>query len=264
LYFGLVTLYFPGVNHIRALEELSFRTLPALEQERIDGWVLRWSDGGARRANSVTVVAHSETDVARKIVRCERWFADRGAPPIFRLTSLADSELDRLLATRGYVRTAPTDVMTAAVDDPPASPDVAISDAISDDWMRTIAGNADADAERLQRLRDQLTGSGGANLFAAITDGTAMSVAIGLGIVLDGVTTIYNMHTSPEHRRRGHARKILRTLLAAGRKRDSRLAMLQVTEENGPAQALYRSEGFTRRYGYWYRELSADGVNERA
>ena len=158
------------LDSIRRFEELSFRTLPAIEQERLDGWVLRWSDGGARRANSVTVIDQSTRDVAAKITECEGWFDARSAPPIFRLTKLADPALDGMLEARGYRRTAPTDVMAAAVADPARFTDVELDTRISDEWMRTIAGNATADSARLQRLRDQLTGSGGHNLFASIRD----------------------------------------------------------------------------------------------
>ena len=246
-------------DEIRRFEELSFRTLPAIDQERVDGWVLRWSDGGARRANSVTVIDRSTEPVSARIDDCESWFARREAPPIFRITPLAEDELDGELSRRGFGRADPTDVMVATVEKPTAPAGARLDTVVSDDWLRTIAGNSKAGGARLARLREQLTGSGGESLFASV-DVDGAPVAIGLGIVLDGITTIYNMNTLPEARRRGHAGIVLNTLLAAGYERGAVEAVLQVTQENVAAQRLYRGAGFSTVYEYWYRQRPPVGL----
>lgn len=238
------------------LEELSFRTLPALEEERYDGWVLRWSNGGSRRANSVNALDTSTYPLPEKISHCEQWFADRGAAAAFRLTELADPELDGELADRGYVYSSTTFVMTAEITDQKAHPAVSITAVPSDAWLRTIDYLGTAEDAVIHKLRDQLLSSGGTSSFASIeSDGRV--AAIGVAIDLDGYTTIYNMNTAPDARRRGYAHTILATLLANGRAAGASRAVLQVMDDNEPALALYRGAGFTTAYEYHYRQRSS-------
>ena len=238
------------------LEELSFRTLPALDQERYDGWVLRWSDGGARRANSVNMLRPSTYPLPDKIAHCERWFSHRGATAIFRLTELADPALEDELARRGYHYSALTHVMTREITDHEVHGAVTTSAVPSDEWLRTIYHLRTAEDGVIHKLRDQLLATGGTSRFASIASGGRVA-AIGVAIDLDGFTTIYNMNTAQEARRRGYARAILETLMANGRAAGATRAVLQVMDDNEPALALYRGAGFSTAYEYHYRQRSA-------
>ena len=240
------------------LEELSFQTLPALDQERYDGWVLRWSNGGSRRANSVNAVAPSTRPLPEKIARCEQWYGDRGGTAIFRLTELAEPALDEELAGRGYAYSGATYVMAAHLTDEKAHPAVTMSAGPSDDWLRTIDYLGTADDATIHKLRDQLLSTGGTSSFASVeSDGHV--AAIGVAIDLDGYTTIYNMNTAEHHRRHGFAQAILETLMANGRAAGASRAVLQVTDDNDPALALYRGAGFTTAYSYHYRQRGSAG-----
>jgi N-acetylglutamate synthase len=87
----------------RDLEELALTTWPARDQWLYDGWVVRFAAGYTRRANSVTPLYPSHQDVEAKIVQCERWYAERHLPTVFRLNRhTAPSGIDRLLDARGY------------------------------------------------------------------------------------------------------------------------------------------------------------------
>lgn len=243
-------------SEIWALEELSFRTLPAIEQERYDGWVLRWSNGGSRRGNSVNPMATSTIELDAKIAYCEAWLHERDVRPTFRLTDLAESGLDSALDATGYSRTSPTDVMTAPLAPLAPVARAQIETAPSREWLRAIPVHGEQ-GHYLPQLRSQLTGSAGAGWFASISVDDKI-VAIGLGIVLDGWLTIYNMNTLEPHRRRGHAWRILQTLLAIGQDHGAQRAVLQVTQDNVAAQRLYRSAGFSPAYQYWYREAPVE------
>ena len=242
----------------RSLEELSFRTLPALDQERYDAWVLRWSNGGSRRANSVNPVGPSTYPLTEKIAYCEQWFADRGGAAVFRLTELADAALDGELAERGYGYSSATSVLTAELIDEKAHEAVTMSAVPSNEWLRTIDYLSTADDATIHKLRDQLLASGGTSSFASVeSDGRI--AAIGVAISLGGYTTIYNMNTTHRSRRRGFARAILETLMANGRAAGASRAVLQVMDDNEPALSLYRSAGFTTAYAYHYRQPRSPG-----
>lgn len=55
---------------------------------------------------------------------------------------------------------------------------------------------------------------------------------------------VLNVATHAEHRRRGHARRLLEHALAFAAERQVRLVLLEVRRSNTPAIGLYRSFGF--------------------
>jgi ribosomal protein S18 acetylase RimI-like enzyme len=238
---------------VRRLEQMAFLTLPAMEEERYDGWVLRWAKHGPRRTNSANLIALSSLPIEEKIGYCEDWFGAHESPPIFRLTPLAEPLLDGALHERGYLKTSPTDVMTAPIGSFRADDSVVVTAEPSAAWLRAVEGKSAVAPEVIDRLAARLTRGAGQRRFASI--GPADSpAAVGMGIDFDGYTTIYNMHTQPAARRRGYARAILETLLFHGATAGSRRAFLQVTQANDAAQRLYRSAEFSPIYSYSYRQ----------
>ena len=72
---------------------------------------------------------------------------------------------------------------------------------------------------------------------------------------------IVNIATSPEYRRRGCARAVMGGLLDIAKKKGCTRVTLEVREHNLPAQALYRSFGFTpagiRKHFYSFPDENA-------
>ena len=109
------------------IESVSLAAWPARNSILLDGWVVRWSEGYTKRANSVTPLLPAREEPSRKIERCERIYEEAGLPPIFRLPSLEDHDaLDRSLAERGYAVVDPILVLAlelgGVVDSPPNPP----------------------------------------------------------------------------------------------------------------------------------------------
>ena len=48
---------------IQKIEELSMNAFPALSTVLVNGWILRFSDGYARRANSVNLIYDCSIDL---------------------------------------------------------------------------------------------------------------------------------------------------------------------------------------------------------
>ena len=101
-----------NLTTIRHIEEIALNAWPAHQQMLCDGWLLRFANGYTKRANSIMPVYPSEQKIAKKIDFGEETYQQRGLPPIFRLTPLADETLDSLLEERGYRKIDPTRVMT--------------------------------------------------------------------------------------------------------------------------------------------------------
>ena len=87
----------------KRIEEVSLNSWPALQNIIYDGWILRFSKGYTKRANSVNPIYPSTEDLSRKITRCERIYSQKGLPTVFRLTPFASpSNLDQNLERRKY------------------------------------------------------------------------------------------------------------------------------------------------------------------
>src|SRR5689334_5442082 len=81
------------------VEETCLNAWPALREALLDGWLLRFSEGLTRRANSANP---SYPVVRTDLGGCEALYQRHGLPTIFRVLSLLDSSVDRELAAAGY------------------------------------------------------------------------------------------------------------------------------------------------------------------
>jgi len=68
---------------------------------------------------------------------------------------------------------------------------------------------------------------------------------------------LYDIVTRPDARRRGHAGRVVNSLMAWGRDNGAASAYLQVMIDNAPALALYAKLGFREAYQYAYRSRRA-------
>jgi hypothetical protein len=97
----------------RLIEELTLNAWPSLQTLLFDGWLLSFSNGYTRRANSIHPLYAACQPLADKIAECEAAYAGRGQPTVFKITSAAeDAELDAVLPRAGYISGAETSVQT--------------------------------------------------------------------------------------------------------------------------------------------------------
>jgi ribosomal protein S18 acetylase RimI-like enzyme len=233
------------------LDRIAARAWPALEEERLGAWRLRFSRGVTGRANSVLPLGPDEgPPLDERIAAVEAAYGARGLPPKFQVTpSTWPPELPRALRERGYEEDAPTFVMTAPAGAWKADA-VEVAPRLHDRWLavyRAVDARGDDAAARgiLERI-DLPT--------AFVSDA---DVAVGLGVLDGGWVGIYCMATLPEARRQGRARRVVAALLAWGREHGASRAYLCTHSTNVTAQALYRSFGFEVAQTYAY--LTAAG-----
>lgn len=246
-------------DEVRRLEAAAAAAWPPRHVEPVDGWALYLSGGGTRRTQSVQPMHAGAQPVDDKIEECERFYADRGLPCVFRLTPASEpTDLERRLEERGYERRDETRVLTAPLGRLPASgrsPRVSITERPSAAWVdRCLAlsgarnAHARAHAATLQRVAERRTGP---SAFACIEEGGEIA-SLGLAAVEDGLCFLGEIATDPERRRGGLARELVTALMAWGHSSGARDALLQVVATNEPAAALYRDLGFVDRYAYAY------------
>jgi GNAT superfamily N-acetyltransferase len=245
----------------RRIEEAALRAWPAHTDTDFDGWRLRFSNGYTRRANSITPLGVSRLALEDKIATCERLYADRGMPAIFRLTPFAPPELDDLLAKRGYklgdrveVRARP--LMGGILSRRHPTPGGARVHARVHDiehWLDIFARLSGAPASNREAHRAVLNAvPGSRRLLALWVDGNP--VACGMSVFSDGMLGLFDLVTAVQQRGLGYGSEILRGALRWGASAGATEAYLQVLVGNAAAQRIYDREAFEIVYQYHYRE----------
>lgn len=236
----------------RRLEELSLNSSAPPGQLVHDGWLLRLAAGKAKRARSVNAVYASRLPLAGKVAYCERLYEARGLPILFRVTPFSEpAGLDAALAQRGYVRFDDTAVESAPIGaSAQAPPGVEALELPA--WVEAIGELRGSPAAHRAAHLARLQGMPLAMRALVLRDAGRI-VATGLAMAEDDCAGLFDVVTDERRRREGHARTVVRGLLAAAREMGARHAYLQVTIDNEPARRLYREFGFEERYLYWYR-----------
>jgi len=240
----------------REIEMASLRAWPALEEEALGGWTLRFSQGFTGRANSVQPFAGGDGPLAERVAACERWYADRGQPCKFRITPFSEPGLDAYLAERGYVSFDPTDVMRldghAYHEDPPEDVASEFLERLDlPEWLDTYASLSGLPApnpvmgEIVSRIEPpSLLGCVGIE---------NERIACGLAVADGPLLGLFDLVVDPSLRRQGYGSWLMLGLCMWGRLSGTVVTYLQVTRDNTTAAALYRKLGFRVAYEYSYR-----------
>jgi len=242
------------------VEEAALNALQTRRQLFYDGWLLRLSPGAAKRARSVNAHFGSTRPVGQKIAYCERLYAARDLPVLFRMTPFCQpADLDRELAARGYVTFDSTLVQTAPLERPPEidAADVQLSSPPVRDFVEAVGAlrgstrtQRDAHLERL--LHTPLT----THAVLASIDGKP--VAAGQVALDEHLAGLYDIVTDERARNKAVGTRVVARLLTWAWEHGAAYAYLRVTGDNAAALAVYRKFGFSTAYEYHYRGRPGD------
>lgn len=245
---------------IRTLEPRARRAWPALEEARLEGWILRAAAGITRRSNSFHA-EHDVVDVPRALERARAWFAARDLPLRAYLTPASRPEgLEARLVAEGWERETGALVQVADLPLGPRAPAESCEAAapllhaagrLEDEWLERLAAWRELDEPSRLVHRRILGRVPGPCAFVTVGDGTAR--AVGLAVRDGPWVGLFDLVTDPAVRRAGWGRRLVGALLAWGLDAGARRAYLQVQDDNGPALALYAGLGFRTAYAYSYR-----------
>lgn len=242
-------------SHIYALEERAFNACPALQTVLMDGWLLRFTDGYDKRANSANALNPMEAfaDIRTTI---ELMYLQQGLPPIFRLTPLAGPEPDTVLADAGYQFVDEMVVMTLALSntltDKASDPIITIHPTLSHAWCDGVATFTNV-IKSHRATHDQMLATIRAPCGFAVLEDHGAPVAYGLAVAERGMVGLFDIVTDLTIRRRGHGRRLVNALLEWGKTQGATMAYLQVAATNQAAIALYSALEFREAYRYHYR-----------
>ena len=243
---------------IKTIEDLSLNAWPSHQMQVYDGWILRFSHFYTHRTNCVEPIGASILPLAEKVAYCESIYRHWKSPCIFKISPIADPELDGLLSRRGYHIEHEVNVMVGSlleenIREPARIPGLVLKERVDNEWLDGLF--------RLKNMADPVHHRIVPAMYAAIPMDEIVACVIrdgkvaatGLGILDRGYVGIYAIHVAEAYRRQGLARGIVSTLLAEGRRHGARLAYLQVVADNAPAKSLYRSLGFCTAYTCYFR-----------
>jgi ribosomal protein S18 acetylase RimI-like enzyme len=231
----------------------------AEERMPLGPWQLRANQGYTGRANSVRTACAEATECSwlELIAQAEAFYRQRNLPPIFQISpATMPRDLDEILIGRGYgishtseVWSAdPTEVRKKTIQ-PGIPGNVIEQDSPTAVWL----GCASEEHAGQPSLRDGIYHRVPSPRVFAMAVEEHEPVARVLGAVHGGIGWIYRMATAPDHKRRGHATRLLNFLAKWTLANGGKTISLQVMAENVGARKLYEMAGFRKLYDYHYR-----------
>lgn len=227
------------------------------QQRWVDGWLVRFCAGKAKRARCINAVADGRLSVAARLAQCEQLYAEMRLPLVVRITPFTrPAHLDDTLAEMGLRTIDDTRVMVLDRLDDIAAPEWPAGWSIHNIGLDPFAqrvgvlrgsplSQRQAHAERLLHSPVPFTA------FELREQGEVL--ACGQYAMEGDLVGLYDVFTAPALRGRGCARRLCQHLLVHARSRGARHAYLQVEVGNLPARAVYHQLGFADGYAYHYR-----------
>ncbi|MEO7057765.1 MAG: GNAT family N-acetyltransferase [Caldimonas sp.] len=243
------------------IEDAGINASAPAQQRWIDGWLVRYSPGKAKRTRCIQAVASGRMTVADKLAHCLPIYAAAHLRPYVRITPFSLPEgLDDALEAAGMERVDDTRVMVAREIATVLAANAGklqerdATDAIDAagfvDWIGAARG---ASAEERRAHLDLVERSPVPHHALLLRDGAGTAVAGGQVVVEADIAGIYSVFTVESARGRGHAGAVCLALLRCAAAKGARVAYLQVDAVNTGARKVYHRLGFADGYAYHYR-----------
>ena len=245
------------------VEDASLNASAPPQQRWLDGWIVRYLPGKARRARCINAVAPGRLALDDKLAMAAEVYREADLPMIFRLHRFTQpGELDAELANRGYALVDSTRVMVlTAFPSQPAAPLPAgchlcrlngpdFADAVGA-LRGSPAAHRQSHALRLQHSPVPYQG------YAIRRDDDGVFLACGQFAREADLVGLYDVYTLESARGQGLAGLLCERMLSVSALQGAKISYLQVESENASALKTYSRLGFADAYRYHYRERPA-------
>ena len=230
------------------------------QQRWLDGWLVRYSPGKAKRARCVNAVAAGRLPLQDKLAMAAEVFREARLPMVVRITPFTQPpELDQALAEQGVPRFDDTRVMVADLATLPlrSLPTEASLETVDPRRYAEVVGNLrGSPAEQRAAHAERVAGSPVPYQgFVVMQDREVL--ACGQFAREGPLVGLYDIFTAQTARNRGLATALCSQLLRLATAEGARWGYLQVDASNTPARAAYARLGFSDGYAYHYRGSEA-------
>ena len=249
------------------IEDAGLNASAPPQQRWLDGWLVRFSPGKAKRARCINAVAPGRLPLKEKLALAKAVFDEAQLPMVVRITPFsAPHDLDRQLEARGWPRIDDTRVMALpaidAIELEPLPAGLVWQSMALQAFAQAVGQLRGSPLAQRQAHAERLAMSPVPFHALAIRDETdGALLACGQYAREADLVGLYDIFTAEAARGQGLARRLCSRLLGDAREEGARSAYLQVEGDNHPARSVYRRMGFADGYAYHYRE--APGRAER-
>jgi len=244
------------------VEALCAAAWPALEEETVAGWQLKYARGVSRRSNSANPTLEAAFELEKVAPAAEAFFRARGLPCRFRILSFLPTHMDDWLAARGYEIESGTRTLQARdIRASQQSSRTSLTARPDADWIAGVTaaqGREGAERETYARIVSLLSVPAA---FAVTRNDAGEAASWAFAAMTSHGICIESVATRPDQRGKGFAGEIVAALMAWGASRGAGAVFLQVQADNHAAVRVYERLGFDRElYRYHYRTLAVAAV----
>jgi GNAT superfamily N-acetyltransferase len=230
------------------------------QQRWLDGWLVRYLPGKARRARCINALMPGLLPLQDKLALAQAVYAQAQLPMIFRLSRFTQAaSLDAELAQLGYGLVDETRVMIA-----PQLPSAPSRDLPAGVRWEPLNGAAFADvvgelrgsppehrsSHALRLVQSPVPYQG----WVLRREADGLVLACGQTAQEAELVGVYDVFTHPQARNQGLSKLLCERMLTSAANQGARVAYLQVDAVNHPALKVYQRLGFADAYRYHYRE----------
>ena len=229
------------------------------QQRWLDGWLVRFSPGKAKRARCINALAMGRMPMADKLAMCSALFADAGLPLYVRVTPFSQpAGLDQQLAALGMPRIDDTRVMLCPslkhIAEPVLADDYRIEPVAHEPFSYIVGHFRGSPLAQRQAHAQRLALSPVPFQAFVMKNGEGTAAACGQFSIEAGLVGLYDVFTEPASRSLGLAKTLCEHMLTLARRQAANVGYLQVEGDNHAARSIYQRLGFSDAYAYHYRQ----------
>lgn len=238
-------------------QELAHNAWTAKDNVLFKGWILRFSEGVTRRANSVLTLRYLGNDVESDVKNVEELYTSRSLPTIFQVADYFEpNKLVEVLESQRYEKQGETIVMSKSIKNhhekkhnTPLQYTTELE--VQDDWFHTFAKLSLSSSDKVLGIKKIVGRITLGKIICYAKEGTDTLGTV-LGIINNDSIGIYNLIVHQKRRREGIGENIMLKVMNWSKKNNIHTMYLAVEKENKGAIALYTKLGFKEKFGYRY------------
>lgn len=243
------------------IEDAGLNASATPQQLWMDGWLLRFSPGKAKRARCINGLAPGRMALDARLAWANNFYKRQGLPIILRITPFTQPEgLDDALAQWGYdtlddTRVMASTALAAAAATAPLPPGYALR-AVGVHAFAQAVGSLRGSTVLQQQAHAQRLELSPLNwrAFVVRREADGHVVAAGQAATEGELVGLYDINTDLGSRNLGLATHVCQHALTCAAQQDgARVAYLQVEADNDTARRIYHRLGFADVYRYHYR-----------